>query len=93
MYIMNNLIRSTNHPLIPREQTYTVDRKLVTIHTEDRDINQWPEPNHFEVSIPEILMPRVTLPSVGHSEDSLRLFSKFRCTQISLSPGNSIWEK
>ena len=53
---MNNLIRSTNHPLISREQTYTVDRKLVTIHTEDRDINQWPEPNHFEVSIPETLL-------------------------------------
>ena len=53
---MNNLIRSTNHPLIPREQTYTVDRKLVTVHTEDRDINQWPEPNHFEVSIPETLL-------------------------------------
>lgn len=53
---MNNLIRTTNHPLIPREQTYTVDRKLVTIHTEDRDVNQWPEPNHFEVSIPETLL-------------------------------------
>ena len=49
---MNNLIRNTSHPLIPREQTFNIDRKLVTIHTEDRDINKWPEANHFEVRLP-----------------------------------------
>ena len=42
-----------NHPLIPREQNYTVNRKLVTIHSEDRDICKWPKSNHFEIQLPE----------------------------------------
>jgi plasmid maintenance system killer protein len=45
---------STN-PLIPREQHYVLDRKLVTIHSEDRDINKWPQSNHFEVELPHTL--------------------------------------
>jgi len=52
---MNNLIRNSSHPLIPREQTYNIDRKLITIHSEDRDINKWPEANHFEIRMPEPL--------------------------------------
>lgn len=44
---------SSNHPLIPREQTYLLDRKLVTIHSVDRDINKWPNSNHFEITLPE----------------------------------------
>ena len=43
----------SNHQLIPREQTYVLDRKLVSIHSNDRDINKWPFPNHFEVTLPE----------------------------------------
>ena len=52
---MNHLIKNSSHPLIPREQTYNIDRKLVTIHTEDRDINKWSESNHFELRMPEPL--------------------------------------
>lgn len=43
----------TNHQLINREQTYVLDRKLVTVHSNDRDINRWPFPNHFEITLPE----------------------------------------
>jgi len=42
-----------NQPLIPRQQYYTLDRKLVTIHSEDRDVCKWPNANHFEVELPE----------------------------------------
>jgi len=41
------------HPLIPREQTFVLDRKLVSIHSYDRDIKKWPNSNHFEVELPE----------------------------------------
>ena len=44
-----------NHPLIPREQTYTLDRKLVTIHSEDRDTCKWPNANEFEIELPETM--------------------------------------
>jgi hypothetical protein len=40
------------HQLIPREQTFVLDRKLITVHSEDRDIKQWPNANQFEVNLP-----------------------------------------
>lgn len=46
-YNVNN-----EHQLIRRQNTFVLDRKLVTIHSEDRDINKWPSSNHFEVTIP-----------------------------------------
>lgn len=42
-----------DHPLIPREQKFSIDRKLLTVHSEDRDINKWPNANHFEVQLPQ----------------------------------------
>ena len=43
------------HSLIPREQNYILDRKLVTIHSEDRDTCKWPNANVFEVELPETI--------------------------------------
>lgn len=48
----NNQRIINNHQLIEREQNYLHNRKLLTIHSEDRDINKWPKPNHFEVILP-----------------------------------------
>jgi hypothetical protein len=45
----------TEHPLIPREQTYVLERKLVTIHSEDRDVCAWPHSSHFEITLPQKL--------------------------------------
>ena len=42
-------------PLINREQNYVLDRKLVSIHAEDRDITKWPNSNTFEIMLPETL--------------------------------------
>jgi hypothetical protein len=44
-----------NHPLIEREQTFFLDRKLVSFHSYDRDIKKWPNANHFEIILPESL--------------------------------------
>ena len=43
----------TTHPLIQRKQTYVLHRKLVSIHSDDRDLNKWPEANNFEVELGE----------------------------------------
>ena len=43
------------HPLIPRQQSYVLDRKIVSIHSVDRDTKKWPRGNHFEVELPEAL--------------------------------------
>ena len=44
-----------NHQLISNTQDYVLDRKLLTVHTEDRDIKKWPKANHFEIILPEAL--------------------------------------
>ena len=43
-------------PLIPREQNYVIDRKLVSIHSEDRDITKYPHSNEFDVLLPQPLL-------------------------------------
>ncbi len=49
-YNVNN-----EHQLIRRQNTYVLDRQLVTIHSEDRDIKKWPNSNHFEIDLPETM--------------------------------------
>jgi hypothetical protein len=45
----------TEHPLIERQQTYVLERKLVTIHSEDRDVCAWPNSSFFEITLPQQL--------------------------------------
>jgi len=51
---MNNL--NNTHQLIQRQQNYVLERKLVSIHSEDRDIKKWPNSNHFEILLPEPIL-------------------------------------
>jgi hypothetical protein len=56
IYILMSHYNTHNpHPLIPRDPTYSVNRKLITFHTEDRDIVHWPHANEFEIKLPESL--------------------------------------
>ncbi len=41
--------------LINRQQTYVLERKLVTIHSEDRDVANWPSSSLFEITLPQQL--------------------------------------
>lgn len=51
--MFNNV--NMSHPLIPREQNYLLSRKLVTIHSEDRDIIKYPDANTFDIKLPQIM--------------------------------------
>ena len=42
-----------NHELIDRLQNFTLDRKILYIDTNDRDINRWPSLCDFEISCPQ----------------------------------------
>ena len=55
---MNNLgnTRNTSNPLISRDQSYSLDRKLLTVHSEDRNICKWPNSNNFEIELPEPML-------------------------------------
>ena len=52
---MNHLNTHTNHPIIQRQQSYVLDRKLLAVHSEDRDVKKWPNSNRFEVRLPEAI--------------------------------------
>ena len=45
-----------SNQLIANEQNYVLDRKLLTVHSEDRDIKKWPNANHFEIMLPESML-------------------------------------
>jgi hypothetical protein len=39
--------------LIERNQSYLLERKIITIHSEDRDVAEFPKSNEFAVRLPE----------------------------------------
>ena len=49
--MMNSV--QTNYPLIPREQTYVLKRKLISVHSVDRDRTKWPNSNNFGIELGE----------------------------------------
>ena len=44
---------NTTHPIIPNSQNYTLYKKYVSIHSEDRDVNKFPSSSLFEIELPE----------------------------------------
>jgi hypothetical protein len=64
---MSKYVLKQDHPLIPREQTYSINRKLITVHSEDRDINKWPNANHFELQLPQTYTNVETIALVEYS--------------------------
>jgi len=64
---MSKYVLKNDHPLIPREQTYSINRKLITVHSEDRDINKWPNANHFELQLPQTYTNVETIALVSYS--------------------------
>jgi hypothetical protein len=88
-YNVNN-----EHQLIKRENTYVLGEKLVSIHTEDRDISQWPCSNNFEIRLPEAItnvvglkLMEIEIPqnqyTFSNDQQNIKL-------QFYLTPNNSI---
>tara|TARA_B110000208_G_scaffold138810_1_gene167553 strand:- start:153 stop:1775 length:1623 start_codon:yes stop_codon:yes gene_type:complete len=47
----SNFVLQTTRPFIESTKTYVLDRKLVSIHSGDRDFNKWPNSNQFGVDL------------------------------------------
>ena len=77
----------TNHPLIKREQTYTLDRKLITIHSEDRDTCKWPSSSEFEVDLPETIqnVQSIRLAETAMPSNFYNISKQFQNTAIAYS--------
>jgi len=50
---MSKFNTSTNHPLIPNSQEYFVYDKILSIHSEDRDVVKYPSASDFEIELPQ----------------------------------------
>ena len=88
-YNLNN-----SKPLINREQNYVLDRKLLTVHSEDRDINKWKNSNNFEIMLPETLnnvqsirLVQISLPGFYYT-----FSNDYQNTKFSFKVGNSSTE-
>ena len=60
---MSNFNLQTSHPLIQSEQTFVLDRKVISVHSIDRDYKKWPNSNNFGIDLGEAF----------HNVQSLRL--------------------
>ena len=47
---------NTTHPLIDNSQQYIINRKYVSIHSEDRDISKYPKASFFEIELPQDIL-------------------------------------
>jgi hypothetical protein len=50
---MSRFTTSTNYPLIPNANEYMIEQRLVSIHSEDRDITKYPSSSSFEIELPD----------------------------------------
>ena len=85
MEIYNN----KTHPIIKNDDTYFLDKKVVTFHSEDRDIKKWPNSNEFEVSLPESFqnIQSMRLLSMNLNDDLPVFSNKYRNTKLSFALG------
>jgi hypothetical protein len=44
---------NTNHPLIPNSNEYYLEKKFVSIHSEDRNVFRYPNASEFEIELPQ----------------------------------------
>ena len=42
-----------NHPLITNANQYFYERKFISIHSEDRDVDKYPNSALFEIELPQ----------------------------------------
>lgn len=50
---MSSFNTSSTHPLIPNANQYYIEKKYVSIHSEDRDILKYPISSEFEIELPQ----------------------------------------
>ena len=84
---MSNFNTQQNHPLIPREQTYVLDRKLISFHSTDRDISKWTHANHFEIMLPSSLknVQSMRLDAISIPNDQYVFSFQYQNTMLAFS--------
>lgn len=73
-FLSDSFVQHKNSQFVKREQNYVIDRKILTIHSEDRDVRAWPYANEFEITCPQaytnvqsIKLCQINLPEVFYN--------------------------
>ena len=76
---------TTSHPIIDRVQNYQLDRKLLSVHSTDRDLESWPFAFEFQFKTPQpyynvqtLRLSDISLPETRYNFSILLQNSKFR---------------
>ena len=82
---MNNSFNTnTKHPLIQRKQTYVLEKKLLAVHSEDRDFTQFPNSNNFSLDIGEAMtnVESVRLVSYAFPNNCYNISTSYQNTKL-----------
>ena len=73
-----------NHPLINRQQTYVLEKKLLAVHSEDRDFTQFPNSNNFSLDIGEAMtnVESVRLVSYAFPNNCYNISTSYQNTKL-----------
>ena len=81
------------YPLQPREQSYMLDPKRLTVHSEDRDKKKWPRANNFEIILPQAYqnVQSIRLEAINLPANYYTFSNEYQNTklQFSLIPKNN----
>lgn len=82
---MNNSFNThNNHPFVPKEQTYVIEKKLLAVHSEDRDYTQFPNSNSFSINIGEAMtnVQSVRLVSYSFPNNCYNISTSYQNTKL-----------
>ena len=80
-----------HHPLIKSEDNYVLSRQIVSIHSVDRDISQWPHSNTFAIQLPEAALNVQTmrLSMINLPSQLYNISNEYQNTKFTFSLGPS----
>ena len=84
----------TSHPLIPNENNYTLSKKVVSVHSVDRDIARFPFSNTFSIKLPESILNCQTMRlSMAQFPNKLyNLCNEYQNTKMSFTVNGNNYE-
>jgi hypothetical protein len=64
---MSKFNTNTTYPLIPNANEYMIEQRIVSIHSEDRDITKYPSSSNFEIELPDDFLNVSTVKLGGYT--------------------------
>lgn len=101
-FLSDSFVQHKNSQFVKREQNYVIDRKILTVHSEDRDVRAWPYANEFEITCPQaytnvqsIKLCQINLPEVfynfSNELENTKMTYDTDNKDISLNVGNGFY--